>query len=52
MKKPFSCTQCASKFANPADLEINENQDQNEKPFCCTQCHSNFANPADLNIHL
>ena len=36
MKKPISCTQCASKFANPADLEINENQDQNEKTFCCS----------------
>ena len=50
--KNHSAAQCASKFANPADLKIHENHDQNEKPFCCTQCHSNFWNPADLKIHL
>ena len=48
MKKPFSCTQCASKFANPVDLRIHKNQDQNEKPFSCSQCDSKSANPADL----
>ena len=28
-EKPFSCSSCDSKSANPADLKIHENQDQN-----------------------
>ena len=29
-EKPFSCTQCASKFTNPADMKMHENQNQHK----------------------
>ena len=32
-EKPFSCTQCASKFVNPNFMKIHKNQHQNEKTF-------------------
>ena len=31
-EKSFSCTQCAPKFTNPADLKIHENHDQIKNP--------------------
>ena len=46
-KKPFSCTQGASKFANPADLEMHENQKQHKTGLNATQIHKD----ADRKIH-
>ena len=48
-EKSFSCTQCAPKFTNPADLKIHENHDQIKNPSAALNTALN-GQSADLKI--